>query len=407
MKLAIQMTVVAGAILTASLMAAEPVPDKTEPVADTPEQLIKKGYELAAKEAQEAAGEPKLNCLTKTPKKARFAVTDKVWPAEHGQAHLCLWHDDRLAAFSFTIDDNCAPYHAWWLEQGEKYGFKFTWFVITGLVNTGGYWGTWDGWKTLKAAGHDIQSHTVTHLGGSGKPEWKGVNWEYADSIRQIEENLPGHKVLALAYPGGKNTKMNSREIAAKYYIAGRGTAGILNGANSIDYFNIHATGGVHVRDDDKSLWANARNLLDKSRYRGRQYRGWAVHLSHGVKAAQKEALGKIFEFLKANREKLWVGIFANVAKYGQERDTATLKVTRADDAEVRFTLTDTVDDKLFDQPLTIKIRVKNTWKTVTATQGDKPIEATVIEHAGGRFALVHAVPDRGEVILAPGGAKP
>ena len=384
----------APAVLAAAVQEAD----------QTPEQRVQEAHELAAKEAQEAAGQTKLNCLTKPPEKARFAVTDKVWPSEHGQAHLCLWHNDRLAAFSFTIDDNCAPDHPWWIEQAETYGFKITWFIITGRASTGGYWGTWDGWNKLRAAGHDIQSHTVTHLHPE-KPEWRSVNWEYADSIRQIEENMPGHKVLTLAYPGGKQSKMNSREIAAKYYIAGRGTRGVLNGPNKIDYFNVSATGSLHVNNDVKAQWANVRNLLDKARYRGMHYRGWGVFLSHGVKAPQKEALAKLFDYIKANREKLWLGTFTDVARYGQQRDTATLKVSNADDAEVRFKLTDTVDDKLFDYPLTVKVRVKDTWQTVAATQGDKAVEAKVIEHDGGKFALVQAIPDRGEVVLKPSGA--
>lgn len=405
-------TVIAGTLLAASLMAAEAVPDKAAPVAEKTGKpadkadVVQKAMELAAREAQEAATQPKLNCLTAKPKKPRFAVTDKVWPAEYGQAHVCLWNDDRLAALSFTIDDNCAPDHPWWIEQAKKYNFRATWFAISGRMTGGGYWGTPDQWKTLKKLGHDVQSHTVTHLHPE-TPGWGGINWEYGESVKKIEACLPGHKVLALAYPGGKRSKMNSREIAAKYFIAGRGTTGSLNTANQIDYFNINASGSIHVRQDDKGIWGNIRNLLDKSRYRGRQYRGWAVHLSHGLKDKQREHLSTIFEFMKANREKLWVGLFANVARYGQERDTATLKVTRAKDNDIAFTLTDTVDDKLFDYPLTVKVRLANEWAAVTATQNGKPVEAKIIEHDGGTFALVKAVPDRGEVVLTPGDAKP
>jgi len=397
---------IAIAVLTASFVAEQAVSDNAKPAALTPEQRTQRALELAAKEARAAAKEPKLNCLTKSPKKPRFAVTDKVWPAEPGQAHLCLWRNDQLAAFSFTIDDNCAPDHPWWLERSKAIGFKITWFVITGRANTGGYWGTWDQWKRLRAAGHDIQSHTVTHLHPE-KPGWQSVNWEYADSIRQIQENMPGHKVLTLAYPGGKLSRINSREIAAKYFIAARGTRGTLNAPNTIDYFNVNATGALHLDDSVRGQWANVRNLLDKTRYRGRHYRGWGVYLSHGVKAPQKQALGKLFEFIRTHRDKFWLGTFTEVARYGQQRDTATLKVTKADPAAVRFTLTDRVDDKLFDYPLTVKVRVKDAWKTVATTQGDKPVEAKVVEHDGGRFALVQAIPDRGQVVLVPGKGKP
>jgi len=362
------------------------------------------GQILADSEPETAqARAEQLKNLAETPAKPRFQVTDKAWPAKPGQAHLCLWANDKLAAFSFTVDDNWAPDHPWWVEQGEKYGLTVTWFVISERPGTGSFGGTWAGWRKLKAMGHDIQSHTITHLHPE-KPGWKSVEWEYADSIKQIEKNMPGHRVLTLAYPGGKNSKLNSRELAIKHYIAARGTRGVINSANQVDYFNVNATGALHLGWNERATWSDVRNVLDKSRYRGKCYRGWAVHLSH---KAGRENLVKIFAFLEKNKDAFWVGLFTDVAKYGQERDTATLKVTRTEDKEVRFTLTDRMDDALFDFPLTVKVRLADNWTAVAATQNGKPVEAKLVEHDGGKFALVKAVPDRGEVVLKPGKPKP
>ena len=63
----------------------------------------------------------------------RFTITDRVWPTDHGQADVCLWDDDKLAALSVTIDDNWVSDHTFWKSLTEKYGFHFTWFV---MVNT-------------------------------------------------------------------------------------------------------------------------------------------------------------------------------------------------------------------------------------------------------------------------------
>jgi len=60
------------------------------------------------------------------------------------------------------------------------------------------------------------------------------------------------------------------------------------------------------------------------------------------------------------------------------------------------------MDDKLFDFPLTVKVRLPEAWTAVAAVQGDKPVEAKIVEHEGGKFALVKAVPDRGAVTLTP-----
>ena len=50
----------------------------------------------------------------------------------------------------------------------------------------------------------------------------------------------------------------------------------------------------------------------------------------------------------------------------------------------------------------TMKVRLPEDWKGASATQDDKAIEVIVVEHDRARFALVEAVPDRGDVCLTP-----
>ena len=93
------------------------------------------------------------------------------------------------------------------------------------------------------------------------------------------------------------------------------------------------------------------------------------------------------------------MGLFREVACYGMERDTSRIEVVKSTGEEIRFLLSDDMDDTLFDYPLTIKVRLPATWNSITARQGGKSVAARVVEHDGGRFALIQAVPDRGEVV--------
>lgn len=332
----------------------------------------------------------------------RFEVTDRVWPERPGDARVCLWKDDKLCALSITIDDNCAPDHAWWIEQGKKYGWQFTWFVITERAGTGGYWGTWDGWQKIRQLGHDVQSHTVTHLHfkDEGRPdaEIKDIDTEYAISIRQIEENLGSHRCVALAYPGGKNSHLNDREVAAKYFIAARGTVGHINRANQIDYLNTSSIGGINIGG---APWSEFNNLLDPALYRGRGYRGWYCTHFHGVKEDRRGELSEKFDYIKKREDQVWIGLFREVVMYGQQRDTAKLQMLDSPAGEIRFALSDDMDDTLFDFPLTTKVRLPNGWKAASATQAGAPVELSIAEHDDGRFALIQAVPDKGEVVLS------
>lgn len=325
---------------------------------------------------------------------ARFAVRGPSWPANPGEAEICLWKDDKVAPVSFTVDDNSAPDVPWWLEMADKYGLKVTWFIISKNVGGNGVGGTWDLWKEVLARGQDVQSHTHTHL-HVDEPGWENIEWEYAESQKLIEENLPGHRVRFLAYPGGPNSKLNDRTVAGKYYAGARGVTGTLVAPNVVDYLGVRAITEDSF-DNPKTQWADLKRVLDPA---DKVYRAWGIYIYHGVKDKNPER--PLFHFIAENKDSFWIAQFGDVSLYAQERDTATLKVTENTASKISFTLEDRMDDKAFDFPLTVKVRVPDGWKTVSATQGGKAVGAARIEHEGKSFALVQAVPDRGAVSLA------
>lgn len=350
-----------------------------------------------------ADGEQLFN-LADFPLKDRTVVQTDYWTSVPGEAAVCMWKDDKLAALSITIDDNNASNVEWWLEAAEKYQVPLTWFIITGEVEIKkSVRGTWDLWSKVLNKGHAIESHTVTHLSAANDmATWKGVAWEYAGAQEQIAANLGGRKALFLAYPGGKNSGLNDPAVAAKYYLAARGTKGMPNGATGIDYLNVNAMSKARLGGGGGGGdWANLNNILDKSLYQGRQYGGWAVLLHHYVKPPYDMILPQL-DFYAANRERIWGGLFGDVARYGQERDTSALTVKESTAKRIVLSLTDKMDDRYYDFPLTVKVRLPEGWLAVAAQQDGKPAESRIIEHDGGRYALVQIVPDRGDVVLAP-----
>lgn len=338
--------------------------------------------------------------LAESPDRPRFELRDRDWPGKVGEASICLWKDDALAACSITIDDNTAPDHAWWQEMSKKYDLRVTWFIVTSSVGKG-WGGTWDGWQRLHAAGHDIQSHTVNHL-RTTSPTWKGVEAEYTESIRQIEAAMPGNKVLVLAYPGGKDQDtLNDPELAARHFIGCRGGVGLINPANRINYVRTNSIGELHV-DDPKAPWADMQALFRQNSRKDSAYRGWYCSHYHQVKPEVREReeghLAFVHQRIQSND--LWLGLFREVVQYGQERDTAHPEVKSAAADKIVLGLTDEMDDTRFDFPLTVKVRVAPSWKAVRAEQGGRRVEARVLEHDGATYALVQVVPDRGDVSL-------
>jgi len=340
------------------------------------------------------------------PIKPRFEIKDRDWPGAYGDASLCLWKDDAQAVLTITIDDNCAPDHPWWLSMGQKYGCRFTWCIITRRITVGknaGFDGTWEEWRKIHAAGHDVQSHTYLH-GHTEDPEWKGIEPEYANSKKDIETNMPGNKCLIVGYFGGPNSYMNDPAIAAKYYIGGRGGSGSLNSANQVNYMCTNNIGGIPHLGDAKFASQDMKYMFEKGNGPiASFYRGWCNSNFHGCSKDEERApVEKWLSVVKGlvDEGKLWVGLFREVCLYGQERDTAKLKVTEKAAEKIVFNLTDAMDDAQFDFPLTVKVRVDPSWKTVKAMQNAKPVEAKLVQHEGATYALVQAVPDRGDVTL-------
>jgi len=343
-----------------------------------------------------AAGEQLPN-LPQIPTSPRFTITDRVWPTQYGGAGVCLWADDKLAAVSFTIDDNCSPEWEFWKGLGQKYGWRFTWFIVTGLVDVNPTsYGTWAGLRDLNAQGHDIQSHTVNHYNDGNSLPDSVLEQEYQGSIEAIEANIPGHKVKALGYPAcGGNTQLVNEYFAVARECSTYGPGVV----NKLAYMNLLAS------DHFDRTWLGY--LLDPS---SQYYRGWAEKFHHSVYTYgddMRPPLHENMEFIKAHEADFWVGTFTDVALYGQERDTHTLTVHEVTSTKIVFELTDRMKDDVFDYPLTVKVCLGASPGQVGVTQNGAGVSFSLVTHGGLTYALVKAVPDKGLVTVTTDGSNP
>ena len=334
----------------------------------------------------------------------RFTLTDKTWPASPGDADVCLWKDDAHAAVSITIDVTGGLLD-WWQSIGDTYDIGVTWFVITDQMDNDPYdrYPDWTELAAIHANGHDIQSHSVTHLnttlGFDPDDPLHDHNVEYRDSKAAIETNL-GIPCLTIAYPGGSGFG-NYPDLAMNYYIAGRGTVAKVNPPNEIDYPETRSIGNGLVIDEPTSTWNNLSNLFNPSHY---GWRGWYVCHFHGLDEARQAEVVAGLDYLQIKDAEvgIWNCWYRHGAQYAQERDSATLTTDSVTPDKITLTLTDLMRDSLFDYPLTVKVRLHEAWTEVYATQDGEPVDAALITHDGGKFALVQAIPDRGAIELTP-----
>ena len=184
----------------------------------------------------------------------------------------------------------------------------------------------------------------------------------------------------------------------ARFYIAARGGVGTPNPPAKINYLQTHASSAQDPTPYlDVILGGKAESpaWLNNPAFR----RGWHISIIHAVQS-RTETIGAIVRAYASRRPDLWVDTFPAVAKYGQERDTATVATVASGPDRIELSLADRMDDRLFDEPLTLKVRLPDDWTALDAAQKDTPAPASVVEHEGRRYALVDAVPDAGPVVL-------
>ncbi|MEP2280158.1 alpha/beta hydrolase fold domain-containing protein [Maribacter sp.] len=333
----------------------------------------------------------------------RFNLTDKIWEQNIGDASVSLWNDDKLSAFSITIDDNYENDIPFWIEQQKIFSFNFTWFVITEAEQKYNV-KNWALFNELAKTGNAIQGHDDRNwyedkAKGINFPSIKNYNNRLNRTISKIEKNIDNQKCLTYAYPWGEG---NENE-AGKHFIASRGVIGRLNNANQINFKQVRSISNPHIYENDSTRNHYILPLLDKTSTLENKnyYRGWGSTHFHEVSAldSQKKTV-EFLNYLKEKEDKLWIGTFPDIAKYAQEYATHSIHVDSVSETQIHITLKDEMRDDIYDYPLTVKVRLANNWISLYASQSGSEIASEIIEYNNNNYALIKAVPDSGQIIL-------
>jgi PKD repeat protein/peptidoglycan/xylan/chitin deacetylase (PgdA/CDA1 family) len=335
-----------------------------------------------------------------------FAELDKKWPVTHGEGSVCLWGDDKHSAVSFTIDDNIPGDIPFWQQASADYGWKFTWFIIvhpymwdiySNTVGSSTGFGTAAQYKVLYDQGHEIELHGAT---GSMNSLSTNDYREHLILAKNYLESIVSNNITTFAYPSGEldsgDGSKGYRGVAQTLFVATRGGTGGSAPPATVDYLNTQSM-GTALFTGAGSRWEALEDKTNKV-IASSAYRGWAVVLNHKVQ--DKPGTLALFDYLKANEFKYWIKPFSHVGRYAQERESSTLTITQVVSNQISFTLTDRMDDSLFNVPLTVKFCV-NGWGGTSAVQNGQPVAARLITYSNVTYALVDAVPDQGPVTVS------
>ena len=240
---------------------------------------------------------------------------------------------------------------------------------------------------------------------------------EIAGSQEKIRELFPNEKALIYIRPGvgtvtdlqgNTLTATNSNAIAMmqENYIAARvtgRTAFTKEGVDTIPPTNYFAMYSIMPTND--TTYEKMMESVDEAVAEN----GLLVFCFHKIEdvltnknSTLKTEADKVFADVGQYVEegKVWNPFYADAVKYMKETETAKATMETTGDA-IEVTVTDELDNEIFDYPLTVKVPVPADWEYALLTQGERTeSNLKTFTENGEAFVYANVVPDAGKATV-------
>jgi hypothetical protein len=304
------------------------------------------------------------------------------------------WEDFRVSAVSYTFDDNLTFQYTRAIPALDELGYKATFNTVTSSASP--WTPDWTTLNTMAGNGHEIASHTIDH-GDLSTLKDSLQNIQLGVSQETINKNVTNQKCVTIAYP---YCVPGNNKITSKYYIAARHCQGNIEGKTPANFMSISSVicGSKGSVNSMASFKARINEAVNK--------KGWCVFLIHdldngsGYSPLSSSIFRSSLYYCKIRNYKVWVSTFANVSKYIKERNSASVSEVSANDSVITLQVTDTLDNTLYDYPISIRRPLPANWKAVEITQNDKAINAKYVKTDTVTYIMFSVIPDNGEVKL-------
>ncbi|HEX9252752.1 MAG TPA: polysaccharide deacetylase family protein [Ignavibacteriaceae bacterium] len=348
----------------------------------------------------------------------------------YGTLRFTNYANDRQSAFSLTFDDGLLTHIENVGPILNQYGIKGTFYVLPPYLTETlpGIWryGTWPGFQSLAAEGHEISSHTMNHYDLTSLL-WGSINdegtllYELCQSQLFIQQKIPAEKCISLNYPYTiHNSVVDS--AARLFYENGR-TLGQVPNDSSLseeDWFGLKAKvvefsePRNSVADDLDELYSFlewTQNSINNHK--------WGMIIIHDVvpfdqlqdlldqgiyEPVTNEWLTSLCDFLwaRSSDKEVWVETVGNITRYIKERDDAQYQIISSSNQLIQINVSDNLENAIFNYPLSAYVKVPNNWEYVRTEQNGIVDTLTSIVTDSGNVVLAKVIPDNGILKLSP-----
>lgn len=146
---------------------------------------------------------------------------------------------------------------------------------------------------------------------------------------------------------------------------------------------------------------------------------GWIIDCLHsfGAGSIYSSYASNVSKFEYMKKTHIWGASFNDAIMYLKEYQGSHVDVISMTDSEIKISLTDNLDDYMFNHALTVKVAIPESWigKTITVTQAgvEVPFIADIDEYYDDfarkactvmdGYLYLDAIPDAGEIVVTVG----
>ena len=265
---------------------------------------------------------------------------------------------------------------------------------------------SWDDLNQYAAQGHEFASHTISHPRLSVMDEVNLV-YELEKSKEDILNNMGPNHTFSVECPYGTEDERVMEYMYPRYEASrnrmpepymeelNRGSR-MQPYTSDKEYVQWQRGALSNTSLDQMKAWVDTCNVHSNI---------WLVLVFHGVDGVGWEAipgdtLDAYFSYIKSHEDKIWVATFKDVTKYIRERMEAQISFTNNQD-QLSIQLTNNLDPKLYDLPLTLKTYIPSNWKEVEIIQGKTKNHVKAGKDENGQYVVYQAIPNQEDIVLA------
>lgn len=357
-----------------------------------------------------------------------FAKINKSDSSDWGKTYVTEWADNRQSAFSFSFDDGFISQYENVKNILNQNDFPATYFILPPFLTDSlpGIWryGTWPMFLEMYNENYELASHSLNHpdltqlpIGDTLTPNT--IHHELYHSKKMINERTSSEYCISFAYPFAiHNVLVDS--LTSLYYESSREVGDVANQSSLVgmDWFKLKSNQVEFdlPRDslqDDLDELNTFINWIDNSIQNGT----WGIHLAHEVvpyaelndllnqgayHPIANEWLILLCDWLEgeSDQNKIWIETIGNVTKYIKERDSYNYYIISKSNFKIEIELTDTLNNAIYNHPLSAFIAVPDEWDFVLVEQGNETEVLESFYTDSMQLVFADVIPDGGLIKL-------